>query len=349
MSLSTSTRYHEIEDTGPHDFVGWTSIWVAVRNVESSRPDAYLHDSLTPHLLQGSERSLQSQERMTEGATAHEAALGGGHVTTWLALRGHLVDEQITTLMNDLSKSSAHMHVEDDTLVKDHSIQQQVVLLGAGLDTRAWRLAFPPGIAWYEVDQASVLDFKISRLQKAGAGMQAGQGSNAFPLKSASYTAVAADLSEADWTGALRKSGWQEHLPTVWVAEGLLYYLEPKAVAALLKEVAAMSAVESFLIATACTTAYIDYARQVAATMESGLLPTLSAAVKWTLPPDAPIHFQQYNWKIQHTIDLLKQAKELGLRLQPCADEPRSLDESEAAIECKVMVCSTEALSNVKR
>ena len=51
MSLSTSTRYHEIEDTGtgrvndapyqrifvgltavpagPQDFVGWTSIWVA--------------------------------------------------------------------------------------------------------------------------------------------------------------------------------------------------------------------------------------------------------------------------------------------------------------------------------
>jgi len=115
-----------------------------------------------------------------------------------------------------------------------------------------------------------------------------------------------------------------------------------------LQEVAAMSAVESFLIATACTTAYIDYACQVAATMESGLLPTLSAAVKWTLPPDALTHFQQYNWKIQHTIDLLKQAKEMELRLQPFADEPRSLDESEAAIDYKVMVCSTEIVSKVK-
>jgi hypothetical protein len=47
------------------------------------------------------------------------------------------------------------------------------------------------------VDQASVLDFKISRLQKAGAGMQAGQGSKAFPLKSASYTAVAAGTCNA--------------------------------------------------------------------------------------------------------------------------------------------------------
>lgn len=114
-----------------------------------------------------------------------------------------------------------------------------------------------------------------------------------------------------------------------------------------LQEVAAMSAVESFLIATACTTAYIDYACQVAATMESGLLPTVSAAVKWTLP-DAVTHFQQCNWKIQHTNDLLKQAKEMGLRLQPFADEPCSLDESEAAIDYKVMVCSTEILSNVK-
>ncbi|KAL0021692.1 hypothetical protein WJX79_001040 [Trebouxia sp. C0005] len=313
MSLSTSTKYHEIEDTGPQDFVGWTSIWVAgVRNVESSRPDAYLHDSLTPHFLQGSQRSVQSQERLAKGATAHEAALGGGHVTTWIAVRGHLVDKQITTSMNDLCFSSPHMYNEHVNPAADHTVQQQVVLLGAGLDTRAWRLAFPPGVAWYEVDQASVLDFKISRLQKAGAGMQAGLTSKAFPLKSASYTAVAADLSDADWTSALRKSGWQEHLPTTWVAEGLLYYMEPADVAALLNKIAAMSAVESFLIATAVTTAYIDYGRQVAATMESGLLPTLMAAMKWTLPSDALSHFQKCNWQIQRSVDLLQQAREMG-------------------------------------
>ncbi len=48
-----------------------------------------------------------------------------------------------------------------------------------------------------QVDQASVLDFKISRLQKAGAGMQAGLSNKAFPLKSASYTAVAAGTCSA--------------------------------------------------------------------------------------------------------------------------------------------------------
>ena len=110
-----------------------------------------------------------------------------------------------------------------------------------------------------------------------------------------------------------------------------------------------MSAVKSFLIATACTTAYIDYGRQVAATMESGLLPTLMAAVKWTLPPDALAHFQHYDWRIHHTVDLLKQAKKLGVQLQPFADEPDSLDECEAAIDYKVMVCSPDTMSSVKK
>ena len=45
----------------------------------------------------------------------------------------------------------------------------------------------------------------------------------------------AADLGDTDWTAKLKESGWQENLPTVWVAEGLLYYMDPPAVTALLK------------------------------------------------------------------------------------------------------------------
>jgi len=77
----------------------------------------------------------------------------------------------------------------------------------------------------------------------------------------------------------------------------------------------------------------------VAATMQSGLLPTLMAAMKWTLPADALKHFQQRNWQIQHVIDVPQQAKELGVRMQPFADEPATLDEHEASIEYKVVVC----------
>ncbi len=54
-------------------------------------------------------------------------------------------------------------------------------------------------------------------------------------LVTCSICLCAADLSVADWTVKLRASGWQENLPTVWVAEGLLYYVEATAVTALLK------------------------------------------------------------------------------------------------------------------
>lgn len=43
-----------------------TCLCTGVRNVESSRADAYLHDALTPHLLEGLERSLQSQQRLAK-------------------------------------------------------------------------------------------------------------------------------------------------------------------------------------------------------------------------------------------------------------------------------------------
>lgn len=41
-----------------------------------------------------------------------------------------------------------------------HFRYAQVVLLGAGMDTRAQRLDLPPGTAWFEVDREEVLRVK---------------------------------------------------------------------------------------------------------------------------------------------------------------------------------------------
>ncbi len=38
---------------------------------------------------------LQEARLYVQATAAHEAAIGGGHVTTWTALRGHVVDDQI--------------------------------------------------------------------------------------------------------------------------------------------------------------------------------------------------------------------------------------------------------------
>lgn len=49
------------------------------------------------------------------------------------------------------------------------------------------------------------------------------------------WVAVAADLASPDWLDALEAAGFDPHKPTVWVAEGLLMYLEPGVVDAVLK------------------------------------------------------------------------------------------------------------------
>lgn len=52
----------------------------------------------------------------------------------------------------------------------------QVVLLGAGMDTRAWRINLPPGTSWYELDQADLLAAKVAALDALGAQQEvAGQ------------------------------------------------------------------------------------------------------------------------------------------------------------------------------
>ena len=45
----------------------------------------------------------------------------------------------------------------------------QVVLLGAGMDSRAWRLELPPGTCWYELDQKDILAAKGAALDALGA------------------------------------------------------------------------------------------------------------------------------------------------------------------------------------
>ena len=105
-----------------------------------------------------------------------------------------------------------------------------------------------------------------------------------------------------------------------------------------LQTVAAVSTPDSCLIATALTTAYVDHERRVAATMQSGLLPQLIKSFGWTLPADAADHFQQFDWQILRTIDLRQQARDMGVRLQPTADEPLTLEENEAIVGYKVMV-----------
>ena len=88
----------------------------------------------------------------------------------------------------------------------------QVVLLGAGLDCRAFRLPWPSDVHVFELDMPEVLAFKERVLSRAGADPRCER------------VIVAADLRE-DWTVALRDAGFHASGRTAWVAEGLIPYL----------------------------------------------------------------------------------------------------------------------------
>ena len=58
---------------------------------------------------------------------------------------------------------------------------------------------------------------------------------------------VAVDLQEATWPEALLACGYRPQRPSVWLIEGLFYYLARPAVHALLEQVRSLTAVDSLL------------------------------------------------------------------------------------------------------
>lgn len=107
---------------------------------------------------------------------------------------------------------------------------RQVVILAAGLDSRAYRLDWPADTTVYELDRPQVLDFKRAVL--------------ADYQPRAQRREIAIDLRE-DWSQALQDNGFQPDIPSAWLAEGLLMYLPATAQGDLFESVDSLSALNS--------------------------------------------------------------------------------------------------------
>lgn len=106
---------------------------------------------------------------------------------------------------------------------------RQAVILASGLDSRAYRLAWPADMTVFEIDQPQVIEFKAAELAKLSAAPQA------------ELRTVAIDLRN-DWPKALVEAGFDKDQPTAWIAEGLFGYLPPEAQDRLLDNITALSA-----------------------------------------------------------------------------------------------------------
>lgn len=124
----------------------------------------------------------------------------------------------------------------DDFLLKITRQQQvwQVLLLAAGLDTRAFRLNWPHGTHFFELDQAAVLDHKQRVLSAAEV------------TPACQRTLIRVDLT-SPWEESLLASGFDSSLPSVWLLEGFLFYLPNPLMVQLLDQVTALSTSGSWL------------------------------------------------------------------------------------------------------
>lgn len=112
-----------------------TALWVAAyRAEESQRKDALFKDPYATLLLgeAGSKVAIRTQ---------------GSRYTSWsVVIRTHIIDQFFNKLL------------------KDNSIDT-VLNLGAGLDTRPYRLDISSSLRWIEVDFPKIIDLKNERLK----------------------------------------------------------------------------------------------------------------------------------------------------------------------------------------
>jgi methyltransferase (TIGR00027 family) len=101
----------------------------------------------------------------------------------------------------------------------------QFVILGAGFDTRPYRLPPDSRVRTFEVDAPKTQAVKREMLEKAG-------------IDSTGVTFVAADFEKEDWLTRLVDAGFDPGKPALFLWEGVMMYLDREAVETTLRKIA---------------------------------------------------------------------------------------------------------------
>jgi methyltransferase (TIGR00027 family) len=186
----------------------------AARAVASRGPDPLIEDPLAELLVRAVGLKIFTQ--LVDGAISF-AQIGAGWIPTYFAVRAKAFDE--------FAAESCQLGI------------RQAVILGSGLDCRAYRLDWPASTTIYEIDQPGVIGWKQSVLASHGCS------------PTVQHCCVAIDLRQ-DWPAALRHTGFDPTEPTVWIVEGLLVgYLSARAQNTILDQIAELSAPGSRIVA----------------------------------------------------------------------------------------------------
>ena len=209
-SLRTDTDTWDIASS-----VGATAVMVAAaRAAETDRPDPLIRDPYARILVSGA------------GTGAWEYMLDEDFVSKITD-----TDPEMAALFQHMGNYQAvRTHFFDDFFARAVPTGiRQIVILAAGLDSRAFRLPWPAGTTVFEIDQPKVLEYKAATLAEHGVSPAADRHE------------VPADLRQ-DWPTALAEAGFDPERPTAWLAEGLLMYLPADAQDRLFTQISELSA-----------------------------------------------------------------------------------------------------------
>ena len=223
-----------------------TARWAAAQRArESERPDRLFSDPLA-RALAGDEgmAALQLSERYNP---RHE------DTAKYIAIRIRFFDD-------------AAQHFSEAGI-------RQVVLLAAGMDVRAYRLAWPEGTAVYELDHPELLAMKEEVLQRES------------PAPKCRRVTLGTNL-EHDWAPLLINAGFEPGERSIWLIEGLFYYLDELAVHHVLAELSSVAAPGSVLV-----TDMVSESLLTSAWMQDALKAMEERGMGWKFGTDDPVGF----------------------------------------------------------
>jgi len=192
--------------------VGLTALWVAsLRAIASAATEPLINDEFAKHLAGN------------YGLKIHKKIEGEGFQDSTriaaIAKRTYLLD---LLLLEAVQKNNI----------------KQVVNLGCGLDTKPYRINFPSGVTFYEIDVSAVIEYKKKILNELHATPKCQQ-----------LISIAMDLTNKDeWATQLLQKGFDKNKPSIFITEGLLYYLHDEEMNGVLKLITKLSASESVII-----------------------------------------------------------------------------------------------------
>lgn len=137
-----------------------------------------------------------------------------------------IFDDRISRGVQNGSFGIGYMHCRTrffDEIVSARSSMPQLVILGAGFDTRCYRLKVPRRC--FELDAEETQKEKKDALASAGVDVR-------------HVDFVSVDLASEDWMNQLCQAGFDPELPSLFLWEGVTYYLTDEIIDSVLSRIA---------------------------------------------------------------------------------------------------------------